>query len=307
MKLRLSLLSLLVLVALVVAACGGATPAPDVAMDQGDSAAVMEKDNSAASSMDDSAMMANDTDASMDKNDSSAMMEEDNSDSMMHQDDAGVMKENDSAMMADDAETSMDKDNSGAMMAEDNSDSIMHQDDTGTMQEDTSGASMEQNSDTVMAEEAMIEVPGWFNAALTNVNTGQTFTVADLKGKVVLVETMAIWCSNCLRQQKEVKALHDAMGMNEDFVTVVLDIDPNENAENLQAYTARNGFDWTYAVAPRDVAREIGQTYGDQFLNPPSTPMLIIDRHGEVHPLPFGIKKSDSLQQALEPFLNDAM
>jgi hypothetical protein len=55
------------------------------------------------------------------------------------------------------------------------------------------------------------------------------------------------------------------------------------------------------------VAREIGQLYGDQFLNPPSTPMLIVDRHGEVHLLPFGRKSADDLQEALAPFLNDGM
>ena len=143
-----------------------------------------------------------------------------------------------------------------------------------------------------------------FRAELTDVNSGETLTVADLQGKVVLVETMAIWCSNCLRQQQEVKALHEALGTEDDLVTLVLDIDPNENAQNLKDYAASHGFDWTYVVAPREVAREIGQLYGDQFLNPPSTPMLIVDRHGEVHLLPFGRKSADDLQEALTPFLN---
>jgi hypothetical protein len=31
--------------------------------------------------------------------------------------------------------------------------------------------------------------------------------------------------------------------------------------------------------------------------------MLIIDRDGEAHPLPFGIKSAADLQAALEPFL----
>jgi hypothetical protein len=35
--------------------------------------------------------------------------------------------------------------------------------------------------------------------------------------------------------------------------------------------------------------------------------MLIVDRYGEVHPLPFGIKRSDDLMTALKPFLNDGM
>jgi hypothetical protein len=35
--------------------------------------------------------------------------------------------------------------------------------------------------------------------------------------------------------------------------------------------------------------------------------MFIIDRHGMVHPLPFGVKSAADLQKALEPFLNEAM
>jgi len=155
--------------------------------------------------------------------------------------------------------------------------------------------------------EAMIETPAWFSAELTDVNTGQPFSIADLNGKVVLVETMAIWCPNCLAQQREVQALRAALGLRDDLAIVVLDVDPNEDAPSLQAYAAQHGFDWTYAIAPPDVAREIGRLYVDQFLNPSATPMLIVDRHGEVHPLPFGAKSADDLQVALEPFLDESM
>jgi hypothetical protein len=146
--------------------------------------------------------------------------------------------------------------------------------------------------------------PDWFGAELTDVNTGESFKVADFHGKVVLVETMAVWCSTCFRQQKEVQALHELLGMRDDLVSLGLDIDPNETAGTLKAYTNKNGFDWVYAVAPVDVAREIGHLYGDQFLNPPSAPMLIIDRQGQAHPLPFGVKSAQALQEALASYLN---
>jgi hypothetical protein len=55
------------------------------------------------------------------------------------------------------------------------------------------------------------------------------------------------------------------------------------------------------------VAREIGDLYGQQYLNPPSAPMFIIDRSGKAHPLPFGVKSADELQQAIEPFLSEGM
>lgn len=161
--------------------------------------------------------------------------------------------------------------------------------------------------DSMMAEgttEAMMEAPSWLGASLTEVSTGKTFTIHDYKGKVVLVELMAEWCSTCNKQQMEVKLLHEQLGMPADLVTIALDIDPNENADTLKTYAADNGFGWMYAISPADVSREIGNLYGDLYINPPSAPMLIIDRKGEVHPLPFGIKSADDLMKVIDPYLN---
>ena len=47
--------------------------------------------------------------------------------------------------------------------------------------------------------------PDWFNIKMTDVRTGQTFSMNDFSGKVVLVETMAEWCTTCVHQENEVK------------------------------------------------------------------------------------------------------
>ena len=44
----------------------------------------------------------------------------------------------------------------------------------------------------------------WAQTELTDAATGQTFRIADLAGKTVIVEPMAIWCVNCLAQQGDV-------------------------------------------------------------------------------------------------------
>lgn len=147
--------------------------------------------------------------------------------------------------------------------------------------------------------------PAWFEYPLTEVTSAEVFKIIDLKGKVVLVETMAIWCSNCKRQQQEVLKLHEVLGDRGDFVSLGLDIDINENADDLKNYVESNNFYWKYAVATPELMRDISSLYGDQFLNPPSTPMLIIDRKGEVHTLPFGIKSAGDLEEWLTPYLDD--
>jgi hypothetical protein len=128
-----------------------------------------------------------------------------------------------------------------------------------------------------------------------------------LKGKVILVEAMAVWCSNCLKQQGQVKTLHEILGQRDDFVSIGLDIDPNEDVARLKGFVEAQGFDWLYAVSPADVSREISSLYGDQFLNPPSTPIVVIDRRGVAHPTPFGIKSADDLLQFIQPFLNESI
>jgi len=157
-------------------------------------------------------------------------------------------------------------------------------------------------------EGAMMESPAWFGASFKDVRDGEAFTINDFKGKVVLVETMAVWCSTCYQQQVQIKALHESLGMREDFVSVSLDIDPNEDESVLTGYTQQNSeFDWYYAITGPDIAREIGNTYGDQFLNPPSAPILVIDRHGVAHPLPFGVKSADDLMKVIQPYLDEKM
>jgi cytochrome oxidase Cu insertion factor (SCO1/SenC/PrrC family) len=166
--------------------------------------------------------------------------------------------------------------------------------------------------DTMMNEtptaDTMMEAPAWFGASLKDVRSGEAFTINDLKGKVVLVETMAVWCSTCYQQQSQIKSLYESLGMRDDLAIVSLDIDPNEDEAVLKEYTQKNdGFGWQYAIAGADTAREIGKIYGDQFLNPPSAPILVIDRHGVAHPLPFGVKSAEDLMKVIQPYLDEKM
>lgn len=168
----------------------------------------------------------------------------------------------------------------------------------------TADAMMDKETPTA---DAMMEAPAWYSASLTDASTGQAFKINDFKGKVILVEAMAIWCPTCLKQQEQVKALQTSLGQRDDFVSIGLDIDPNEDLVSLKSYVENNGFDWLYAVSNADVSSELSSLYGDQFLNPPSTPIVIIDRHGEAHPMPFGLKSADELLKFIQPFLDGSM
>ncbi len=146
--------------------------------------------------------------------------------------------------------------------------------------------------------------PEWFDFELVDVQTGEAFTMNEFAGKVVLVETMAMWCPNCLVQADEVRTMHELLGNPEDLVSVSLDVDVNEDAASLKEYSEKYGFEWHFAVAPLEVARALGNLYSAQYLNPPISPMLVIDREGEVHLLEYGRKSAESLVESLEPHLS---
>jgi cytochrome oxidase Cu insertion factor (SCO1/SenC/PrrC family) len=290
MKIRKSVFGLLLVVAVVVSACGvsasarEAAPQPEAAVEIEMIAAegmTDEEMHNDAEKMDDD-MSAGEETMGDDMSTAEPTMDEDMSkgDEMM-----------DGEMSQDAEKTVDDMSKDGEMVSDD-------------MSKDDEMMDAEMSQDEMMADEGAMMLPAWYGVELTDVNTGVAFKVADFQDKVILVETMAVWCSTCLRQQQQVQALHELLGDREDVVSLALDIDPNETPDVLKSHADRYGFDWIYAVAPVEVAREIGQLYGDQFLNPPSAPVLIIDRQGEVHPLPFGVKSAQALQEALSPYLN---
>ena len=145
--------------------------------------------------------------------------------------------------------------------------------------------------------------PEWFDFKLTDVQTGETFTMNDFAGKVVLVETMAMWCPNCLFQANEVRKMHKLLDNPDDVISISLDVDLNEDGASLKDYTKEYGFEWRFAVAPLEVARALGNLYNAEYLNPPLSPMLIIDQNGEVHQLEYGQKNAEKLLASVQPFL----
>lgn len=136
----------------------------------------------------------------------------------------------------------------------------------------------------------------WANATLTDVTTGESFAIADLAeaGQVVFLEPMAIWCSNCRRQQHDALA---ALGqLDRSKVTwLSLDVELSETPEALKDYSRQQGFDFRFAVATRDLAIALADEFGDLVLSPPSTPIIVIGSDGSVELTDFGHKSVDEI------------
>jgi hypothetical protein len=220
-----------------------------------------------------------------------------------------VMSDEDNLMNNSSDNMMEDKDdNMGEMENKDDMEDSSHDNMNSSMEdkdnEDKDNSSEAMPDDSAGEGDVMVKTPAWFDHEFVDARTGQAFTINSFRGQVVLVETMAMWCSNCLKQQGQVKELHNLLGERDDFVGIGIDVDLNEELGRLGTYVADNGFDWLYGVSDQEVLTGISETLGGQFLSPPSTPIVIIDREGNLHPMPFGIKSASDLLAFVEPFLN---
>lgn len=103
----------------------------------------------------------------------------------------------------------------------------------------------------------------WRGVALTGFSTGQSL-ISDFKGKVVVLETMAVWCPTCVRQQIEIQALRDRLG--DQVVSVTLDIDRNDGQDILRRHVQTYGFEERFAVSPIALTRALDKDFGTTVL-----------------------------------------
>lgn len=142
----------------------------------------------------------------------------------------------------------------------------------------------------------------WRTALLRDVVTGEEFRIDDLRGKVVAIETMAVWCANCQVQQREAQAALSELD-SPDVIYISLDVDPHESEGYLAAYAGSRGFTWRFAVASAEVSRSLVAAFGPQILSPPSTPVVLLDPDGTVVENRFGITGAADLTALLEEHL----
>lgn len=132
---------------------------------------------------------------------------------------------------------------------------------------------------------------------LVDVRSGQQFTLGELAvDRPVLLETMAIWCTTCLSQQRQMVMAHELT----EFHSVGINVDPNEQADDLAEYADREGFDWRFVKADAALVQLLTDRYGFGVTNAPSTPTLIV-ADGQIRALAFGrVRSAEELVSELE-------
>ncbi|MBV1861612.1 MAG: TlpA family protein disulfide reductase [Nannocystaceae bacterium] len=102
---------------------------------------------------------------------------------------------------------------------------------------------------------------------------GKDLSLADYRGKVVLVNIWATWCKPCVMELPELQKLHHAHG--DDFVVVGVNVDKPRLHPKMHSMIAQHGIDYPVVLDPD------GQAVGTFGVNGYPTSVLI-DRNGVV-------------------------
>jgi len=142
------------------------------------------------------------------------------------------------------------------------------------------------------------ESPAWMDFELKDIRTGESFKISDFAGKPILLESFAVWCPTCTKQQRDIKELHEEVG--DDVISISLDTDPEEDEARVLAHIQSNGFEWYYAISPIELTQSLIDEFGNSIVSAPSVPMILICEDGSFRKLGgFGSRDVDKLKEEI--------
>jgi peroxiredoxin len=103
---------------------------------------------------------------------------------------------------------------------------------------------------------------------------GTSFSTADLRGKVVLVNFWATWCADCIKEMPKMIETHRKYApRGYEVVAVAVQSD---NPQQVAQFTQRRDLPFKVAL---DTTGEVARSFGRVRVTPVS---VLIDRHGHI-------------------------
>ena len=186
--------------------------------------------------------------------------------------------------------------------SEDSSTSTNTNENTNTDNEVENVEVIQQEETPPTPEEPIVEsVAAWRQISLTNVHDDSTYTIDSLSDKPVIIESFAVWCPTCTKQQRELKELHADQEFGESFHSIGLDTDQNEDAAKVLSHAQKNGFNWRYSVSPVSLTNALVDEFGISVVNAPSAPVILVCQDGgDAYFLEKGVKKAHEIKQEIQ-------
>jgi len=77
---------------------------------------------------------------------------------------------------------------------------------------------------------------------------GQTISLTDFRGRILLLTSTATWCNTCVIEAENLRPVYEELkGRGVEFLTV--SIDPREDIQTLERFRASARTPWFYATA----------------------------------------------------------
>lgn len=143
-----------------------------------------------------------------------------------------------------------------------------------------------------------VDIPEWRTSELTDVMTGEKFTINEYSGNPVLISAFTRLCPVCNVQQNEILRLSTLS--NDSIIHIGVDIDFNDNGDSLKDYVLSNDFEGKFAVATPEFLAGLVSDFGQQMIQPVTAPLLVIcpdGKRGMVFPA--GIKPAEYIKEQI--------
>lgn len=107
----------------------------------------------------------------------------------------------------------------------------------------------------------------------TNLLTGAPISLVRMRGRYVIIDFFASWCTACLSEEPQIEAF--TFAHRNDHTVVFIGVDIDDSINNARDFFSRYGATWPAVV---DMTGSIAQSYG--VAQPPE--LFLIDPRGKI-------------------------
>ncbi len=123
---------------------------------------------------------------------------------------------------------------------------------------------------------------------------GNSISLSDLQGRVVVLNFMATWCQSCVWEAGRLVEVYDNY-QEQDVVMLSIDIEPDGSLENLRDFISEHCTDWSFILDDGDLMALY------EVVNLPTT--YVVDKEGYVAYGHVGLIEVQGISSTLDKLL----